>query len=160
MPRAAPAVTDHSVVPGAIAGCAMAGPAGSSRATAPQYNSRVTEFQPLASTADLDAAVDRSRTAPVILFKHSQTCGISQMVRAGLVEGELPAPVLEVVVQRDRPLSDAMASRFGVRHESPQVFVVANGAVAWHSSHAGVTAARVSDAWRKAADALTPAPAR
>lgn len=138
----------------------MAGLAASTRATAPQYNSRVTEFQPLTTAADIDAALDRSRTAPVILFKHSQTCGVSHMARAGLVEGDLPAPVLEVVVQRDRPLSDAIASRLGVRHESPQVFVVANGAVTWHSSHAGVTAARVSDAWRKAADALTPAPAR
>ncbi len=160
MPRAAPAVTDHSVVPGAIAGCAMAGLAASIRATAPQYNSRVTEFQPLTSAAELDAALDRSRTTPVILFKHSQTCGVSHMARAGLVEGDLPAPVFEVVIQRDRQLSDAIASRLGVRHESPQVFVVANGAVTWHSSHAGVTGPRVSDAWRKAAAALTPAPAR
>lgn len=129
-------------------------------ASAPQYNSRVTEFQPLMSAAALDAALDGSRTAPVILFKHSQTCGVSHMARASLLEGALPAPVLEVVVQRDRPLSDAIASRLGVRHESPQVFVVANGAVAWHSSHSGVTAARVADAWRKAAGAIMPAPAR
>lgn len=120
----------------------------------------MTEFQPLTSAADLEAALDRSRATPVILFKHSQTCGISHMARAGLVEGNLPAPVLEVVVQRDRPLSDALASRLGVRHESPQVFVVANGVVTWHSSHAGVTARRVTDAWTQAAGALTPSPAR
>ena len=160
MPRAAPAVTDHSGVPGAMTDCAAAGLAASTTATAPQYNSRVTEFQPLTSANALDAAIDRSRTTPIILFKHSQTCGVSHMARAGLVEGDLPAPVFEVVVQRDRPLSDAIASRLGVRHESPQVFVLANGAVTWHSSHAGVTAGRVSEAWRKAAGALTPAPAR
>lgn len=159
MPRPAPAVTDHSVVPGAT-DCATAGLAVSNSATAPRYNSRVTEFQPLTSAADLDAALARSRTAPVILFKHSQTCGVSHMARAGLVEGDLPAPVLEVVVQRDRPISDDIASRLGVRHESPQVFVVVNGAVAWHSSHSGVTAARVADAWRKATGAIMPAPAR
>ena len=120
----------------------------------------MTEFQPLTSAADLDAALARSRTTPVILFKHSQTCGISHMARASLVDGALPAPVLEVVIQRDRPLSDAIASRFGIRHESPQVFVIADGAVIWHSSHSGVSGSRVTAAWQQAAATLTPAPAR
>lgn len=162
MPRATPAVTDHSVVPGVRAGCAAAGAgaAASIPATTAQYNRRVTVFQPLTSAADLDAALARSRTTPIILFKHSQTCGISHMARASLVDGAVPAPVLEVVVQRDRPLSDAIASRFGIRHESPQVFVIADGAVIWHSSHSGVSGSRVTAAWQQAAATLTPAPAR
>lgn len=134
--------------------------AASSHATAPQYNCRVTEFQPLTTAAAFEAALDRSRTTPVIVLKHSQTCGISHMARSGLLGATLPAPVLEVVVQRDRALSDAIAARLGVRHESPQVLLLSDGAVGWHSSHAGVTAERVTAAWQKAAAALTPAPAR
>lgn len=125
-----------------------------------RYNRHVTEFRPLTTDAELSAALAASHTAPVILFKHSQTCGISHMARASLAEGDRPVPVHEVVVQRHRDLSTHIAARLGVRHESPQVFVIAAGAVAWHSSHAGVTAARVDAAWRQAADALTPAPAR
>ena len=82
---------------------------------------------------DLEAALAASHVAPVILFKHSETCGVSLMARDGLADEPLPAPVHEVVVQRQRPVSNAMAERLGVRHESPQVFVVA-GVDAWHDA--------------------------
>lgn len=146
-------------MPATTAGWAATDTPASSQVTTAQYNRRVTVFQPLTSAADLDAALARSRTTPIILFKHSQTCGISHMARASLVDGALPAPVLEVVIQRDQPLSDAIASRFGIRHESPQVFVIADGAVAWHSSHSGVSGSRVTAAWQQAAATLTPATA-
>ena len=81
------------------------------------------------------------------------------MARDGLADEPLPAPVHEVVVQRQRPVSNAMAERLGVRHESPQVFVVARGAVAWHSSHNGVRAPRIAAAWRDAAATFTTTPA-
>lgn len=80
------------------------------------------------------------------------------MVREDLSEGALPGPVHEVVVQRHREVSQRLAVQFGVRHESPQVFVVAHGAVTWHSSHNGVTPARITAAWQMAAGAFTPTP--
>jgi bacillithiol system protein YtxJ len=52
-----------------------------------------------------------------------------------------------------------VAERLGVRHESPQVFVVVRGRATWHSSHSGVTAERVSRAFENAAAGVTPAPA-
>lgn len=169
-PRAAEAVTDHSVVPDASTGaggppvCAAAGPASATSAAttsaAAGYNRHVTTFQPLDQLGGFDALLAGSARVPVILFKHSHTCGISHMARESLAGGHVPAPVHELVVQRQRALSDAIASRLGVRHESPQVLVVAGGAVVWHTSHAGVTAARVSAAWHEAAEALTPSPAR
>jgi bacillithiol system protein YtxJ len=100
-----------------------------------------------------------SQIEPVIVFKHSQSCGVSLMVRDGLSESPLPGPVHEVVVQQHRDVAQHMATRFGVRHESPQVFVLAHGAVTWHSSHNGVTPARITAAWHTAAAAFTPAPA-
>ena len=120
-----------------------------------RYNRQVTSFQALASDRDLDAVLAASHVAPVILFKHSETCGVSLMVRDGLEEGVVPAAVHEVVVQRHRMLSGRMASLLGVRHESPQVLVVTRGAVTWHSSHNGVTAGRITAAWLRAADAFT-----
>ncbi len=116
-------------------------------------------FRPLTTRAALDAVVDASHTAPVILFKHSQTCGSSLMARMLLDEGEVPAVVHEVVVQQHRDVSNAIADRFGVRHESPQVLVVAGGVATWHGSHAGVTPRRVADAFHRAVATLTPSPA-
>jgi thioredoxin 1 len=120
----------------------------------------VNQVRPVTSAADLEAVWRASQAEPVILFKHSQTCGVSLMAREMLVEGGVPAPVHEIVVQRSQDLSRAVADRLGVRHESPQAFVVVRGRVTWHSSHSGVTAERVSRAFRDAAAALTPAPAR
>lgn len=117
----------------------------------------MTVFRPLATRAELDAVIDASHTAPVILFKHSQSCGVSHMAKASLALGEVPV-VHQVVVQQARDVSDAIADQLGVRHQSPQVLVVSGGTAAWHTSHAGVTARRVADAVRRAGDALTPLP--
>ena len=53
--------------------------------------------------------------------------------------------LLNVLEQRD--LSDQLASRFGVRHESPQAFVLRRGEMLWHGDHFAVT-------WRKLFEAL------
>lgn len=123
-----------------------------------RYNGQVTDVRPIGSLQDLERLLRASYAAPVILFKHSETCGSSWMARALLVEGDLALPVHEIVVQRHRGLSDAAAARLGVRHESPQALVISAEAAAWHSSHAGVTADRVARALA-AAMAAVPAPA-
>ena len=118
----------------------------------------MTEFRVLAADGDLDAQLAASHVAPVIVFKHSETCGVSHMARELLTDGDLPAVVHEIVVQRQRALSNRVASLLGVRHESPQVLVIARGTAAWHSSHSGVIPARVATAWAKASADFTPAP--
>ena len=110
-------------------------------------------MQPLTTDADLRSALRASEDAPVLLFKHSRTCPISSMAHANLaVLGPDDVDVYRVVVQDARPVSNAIAATFGVRHESPQVLLVHRGAVAFHTSHYGITAARVREAVRD----LTP----
>ena len=107
----------------------------------------------IATDDDLRAALTAADRYPVVLFKHSRTCPISSMAQMSI--GQLDAPddpdVYRVVVQSARTLSNAIAERFGVRHESPQVLVVHNGAVVHHASHMGVSATRIR---RAAANAL------
>ena len=104
-------------------------------------------FEPLSSDLDLDRALAASHAGPVIVFKHSESCGASWRAEASLGEATLPAPVLRLVVQRSRAVSERLARLIGVRHESPQVLILVDGKVAWHTSHAGVTRERVADAW-------------
>jgi bacillithiol system protein YtxJ len=160
MPRATAAEADHSVAPRATAwAVASRGVSVASKATT--YNADVAAFRPLASLLDLDALIRSSHDAPVIVFKHSETCGTSWLARERLSHGDLEGPVHEIVVQRQRGLSDAVAARLGVRHESPQALVIAAGTAVWHTSHAGVTAERVAHAWTAAIPApRTPAAAR
>jgi bacillithiol system protein YtxJ len=51
-----------------------------------------------------------------------------------------------VPVQASRDVSAALAERFGIRHESPQVMVVHDGQVVWHGSHFRATAGSITAA--------------
>ena len=104
-------------------------------------------FLPLASDGDLDRLLAASHAEPVIVFKHSESCGASWMAEASLTAQPPPAPVHRLVVQRSRAVSERLARLLGVRHESPQALILVEGKAAWHTSHAGVTHERVAAAW-------------
>ena len=100
----------------------------------------------LSSIEELDTAIRRSNERPVILFKHSSSCGTSAMALEeieDLVAGEPAADIFIVSVQTAPHVSREIAARFGVRHESPQVLVIDRGAVRWHGSHFRVTAREI-----------------
>ncbi|HAT10067.1 MAG TPA: bacillithiol system redox-active protein YtxJ [Planctomycetes bacterium] len=85
--------------------------------------------------------------APVWILKHSNTCPTSA---AALDEVESflsthPDDVAGmVVVQLDRPLSNWIATRLGRVHQSPQLFLMQRGKVAWSASHWSITAAAMA----------------
>ena len=107
----------------------------------------------LQSPADLEEAVRLSYEQPVVIFKHSATCGTSAMAHEEIeafVEGAPWADVFVVSVHGGRAVSDEIAARFRVRHESPQALVIKNGVLAWHASHFRVTGEAVAAALDKA----------
>lgn len=85
----------------------------------------------------LDELLARSQTTPVVVFKHSLTCSISASVYKDMAD--YAGDVALVVVQRARALSDEIAARTGVRHESPQALVLRHGRAVWHASHYDIT---------------------
>jgi bacillithiol system protein YtxJ len=107
----------------------------------------------LQSPADLDEAIRRSHEQPVVIFKHSATCGTSAMAHEEIeafVAGAPWADVFVVSVHAGRALSNEIARRFQVRHESPQALVIRDGKVAWHASHFRVTGDAVAAALSQA----------
>jgi bacillithiol system protein YtxJ len=48
-----------------------------------------------------------------------------------------------VDVRAERPLSQQIAARTGVRHESPQVIILRHGAAVWSASHDEITAGAI-----------------
>lgn len=91
------------------------------------------KFIDLDSAEKLDALFNASHRRPVVIFKHSTSCGISAGVYRE-VEA-VDADVNLVVVQRNRDISNEISHRTGIRHESPQAIVIANGSPVYHASH-------------------------
>jgi bacillithiol system protein YtxJ len=86
-------------------------------------------------------ALPRSGTA--ILLKHGATCPISSRARdelASFAEAHPDLPIYCVEVTANRELSSQVAKQLGVMHQSPQVFVLRDGKVAWHAEHYDITA--------------------
>lgn len=100
--------------------------------------------------AEVDTAIARSAEGPVIIYKHSLTCGVSAMAHEQLLEATatpgFDADVYLVPVQTQPDVSRAVAARLGVRHESPQIFVLRDGVVVWQASHFRISADEIAAA--------------
>ena len=118
-------------------------------------------FIDLSDIESLNRFLARSNDAPIVIFKHSDTCGISARAygemqelverKANSVERQLQnVPVGIVAVQAARDVSNEIETRTGIEHESPQVFVMMNGRVVWSASHRGVNAEAVERAMSNA----------
>ena len=117
----------------------------------------------LSTLDDFESAVADSTARPLLIFKHSLTCGTSayahQEVEAFLSVPSLPLDARVVHVQTARAVAGAIADRFGIRHESPQALLVWNGRVVWHASHYRITRHELTAALeRHLAAALPDAP--
>lgn len=91
---------------------------------------------PIHSSEVLNALFEDSHRKPIVLFKHSNSCGISAHVLEGI--GSVESEVHVVVVQSHRELSNEIERLTGHRHQSPQVFVIKNGKPVYHASHYGI----------------------
>jgi bacillithiol system protein YtxJ len=105
---------------------------------------RMTKLTHLYDVDDLDAAIEESRERPVLLFKHSRTCGIScealAELHAHVEKAGPPAAYKVITVQSHRHISDEAAMRLGVRHETPQAILLREGGAVWRASHFRITA--------------------
>ena len=95
---------------------------------------------------ELEAAL----TAPsAIVLKHGAHCGISASARQELERflDERPGLIAYAIeVGEHRELSNVVAQRLGVPHQSPQALVVRDGRTVWHASHFEITVGALADA--------------
>ncbi|MEE9270945.1 MAG: bacillithiol system redox-active protein YtxJ [Candidatus Krumholzibacteria bacterium] len=97
----------------------------------------------LTSIGDFDEALARSEREAVFIYKHSTACGLSAVAHdrvtayVGLkVEGS--APVYIVNLLETRSVSNEIADRLGVEHQSPQLILVKDRRAVWHASHGAI----------------------
>jgi bacillithiol system protein YtxJ len=89
----------------------------------------------------LDKLITDSNQKPVVIFKHSNACGISSAAYREMEKLEAPVNLLEV--QTAREVSRELADMTGIRHETPQVIVFKDGKAVWNASHFDVKAGAV-----------------
>ncbi len=96
----------------------------------------------------LDNLQELSKEKPVIIFKHSTRCGISRMVinqfqnNADFNEDAVLLLYLDLIAHRD--ISNAIAEKFGILHQSPQMIILYKGQVVHHSSHSAIVPSAVN----------------
>lgn len=97
----------------------------------------------LNSPAGLDELIEASNTQPILILKHSTRCSISSMALGRLERSWNEAEMqglkpyyLDLIAYR--PISNQIAERFGIQHESPQVLVIEKGECIYTASHMGI----------------------
>jgi len=103
----------------------------------------------LEDVTKIEGIITESHTSRIVLFKHSTSCGISRMVLrnfereiAELSDSNTSYYFIDLIAHR--AVSNEIAQRFNVRHESPQLIVLEKGEVKHHSSHSEISATSFS----------------
>ena len=105
---------------------------------------------------ELDTLLAESGTRPLFLFKHSYSCGVSAEALDELID-HLGARHAGGSTRWSRfrrtagDVSNAVAARLGIRHETPQAIVVRDGRVVWSASHFRVNASSIDKALQSVA---------
>lgn len=98
----------------------------------------------------LEEIEKRSEDRTVAILKHSTSCGISRMVLR-MFESDYNIDQDEAIdlyfldLKAHRDISNAIAEKFRVRHESPQLIVLKNREVVHHSSHQAISAGKLKE---------------
>lgn len=98
---------------------------------------------PLQHLGQLDEMVAFSGQKPAVVFKHSTRCSVSRFALKQFenqfdIEDEVDAYYLDLLEYRD--ISNEIASRFGVHHQSPQLLLIKAGKSVYDVSHSDIDA--------------------
>lgn len=105
----------------------------------------ISDWDMLTSIDQLDTIDELSKEKTVVLFKHSTTCGISAGAKTRLesewpdLSGDVQFYYLDLLSYRS--ISNEIANRYSVRHESPQIIVLKDGKAIHDTSHHRISVA-------------------
>jgi bacillithiol system protein YtxJ len=91
----------------------------------------------------LNEIMELSHQQPVAIFKHSTRCSISRMALKQFenefdLEGSVTPYFLDLINHRD--ISNEIATRFEVYHQSPQLLLIKEGKSVYDASHSDIDA--------------------
>lgn len=104
------------------------------------------DWKALDSEEKVAEVIHLSDSKPQIILKHSISCPTSAMVKSRFDR----SPVVEnadyylLDLWNYRAVSDFVAQKFGVRHESPQILIIHRGQCIYHESHYGIVVEKIA----------------
>ena len=98
---------------------------------------------PMQDLGQIEEIIALSEQMPVIIFKHSTRCSISRMALKNFeseydLGGNVAAYFLDLISFRE--VSNEVASRFNVVHQSPQLLLIVGGKSVYDVSHSSIDA--------------------
>lgn len=115
-----------------------------------QKTDLLADWKALDNVAQLEDLVAASFSQPIVIFKHSIRCGTSAMIKSQLEQNwafdaeELTFYYLDLINFRE--VSNEVASRFGVVHQSPQIIVLKDGKAVFDTSHLMINTDAIKEA--------------
>ena len=109
-----------------------------------------TNWKVLNEADQIEKIKTASHQKPIVIFKHSTSCGISSMAKYKLEDKwdfngeELDFYYLDLL--SNRSISNAVADAFGVVHQSPQILIIKDGKAIYNTSHHMVSVAAIKEA--------------
>ncbi len=104
-------------------------------------------WKTLDSLEGLDEILALSSQKTVIIFKHSIRCGTSAQIKDALFSDwdidPADAELYYLDLINHRQVSNEIAARLGILHQSPQVILVKNGKAIYASSHYQISLDRI-----------------
>lgn len=101
----------------------------------------------LTEIATIDQIIKDSFEKPQVIFKHSTRCSISSMALNRLEREAAPANAhfyyLDLLKYRN--ISNELADKFNVYHESPQILIIRNGECVYDESHQGINMSEIEE---------------
>lgn len=106
------------------------------------------EFQSLQSEAQLQKIAEANSST--IIFKHNTTCPISKSIKQKLEQdqGKLLAGTTVFILDliSHRQISNAIADKFDIPHQSPQILVIKDGKCIYDEALYNISAEEVAQA--------------
>jgi len=103
----------------------------------------------LNSEIALNEAIEKShQNKGIVIFKHSTRCSISSVAKTRLsltwnMGEELPIYHLDLIKHRD--LSNLIAEKFNIFHESPQLLLIKSAECTYNTSHLSISFKNLKD---------------
>jgi len=101
------------------------------------------DWNNLTELGQLNEIMTLSNEKPVAIFKHSTRCSVSRMALKQF-ENEFDSSdkvtpyFLDLIAYRE--VSNEIANRFGVQHQSPQLLLIKDGKAIYNASHSDIDA--------------------